>query len=408
MTLGEKIKVRRKRLKLTLNQLAGDDISYSLISQIENNKANPSMDTLNMIAAKLQLPVSDLLSEKQSFDGKELLKTVENLWTTDYERNIEVDKKIQQNIAAFLPHLSFHTYEEVRLIELYCMSTYYVTKDWPNELFEQVVQFYKQFRHVRRALQASLFFIQMELQQKPYEQVLRAVETVATYAQEHKHLIDATQLIDVYYMKAVIESGAGYYEKAAMSLEECLTISSQHSMYSKHARILQHLCFVTYQLQQHDGIERLLKQFKAYVSFTENYFEKGLYEYVHFFMQNRLQHTGELSSVINQFIKDGSSKDGYTISPIFKQELAFAYYKEKCFKQVVETMQDYQLPPYITHPLDVANFYSIQALLASSYNEIGERKKAVELMIDVKQKMNDLPHSTFKQLVEAHYEQLLY
>ena len=408
MTLGEKIKARRKQLKLTLKQLAGDDISYSLISQIENNKANPSMDTLNMIAAKLQLPVSDLLSEKQAFDGKELLKTVENLWTTDYERNIEVDKKIQQNIAAFLPHLSFHTYEEVRLIELYCMSTYYVTKDWPNKLFEQVVQFYKQFGHVRRALQSSLFFIQMELQQKPYEQVLGVVESVATYAQEHKHLIDATPLIDVYYMKAVIESGVGYYEKAAMSLEECLTISSQHSMYSKHARILQHLCFVTYQLQQHDGMERLIKQFKAYVSFTENYFEKGLYEYVHFFMQNRLQHTSDFSSVIDQFIKDENSKDGYTISPIFKQELAFAYYTEKRFNRVIETMQDYQLPPYITHPLDIANFYSIQAMLASSYNERGERKKAVELMIDVKQKMNDLPHSTFKQLVEELYEQLLY
>lgn len=408
MTLGEKIKARRKQMKLTLKQLAGDEISYSLISQIENNKANPSMDTLNIIAAKLQLPVSDLLSEKQSFDWKELLKTVENLWTTAYERDIEVDKTIKQNIAPYLPHLSFHTYEEVRLIELYCMSTYYLTKDWQNELFDQVVQFYKQFGHVRRALQASLFFIQIELQQQPYEQVLGAVETVATYVQEHKHILDATQFIDVYYMKAVVESGAGNYEEASRSLEQCLTISSQHSMYSKHARILQLICFVTYQLQRHEGIEQLLKQFKTYVSFTNNYFEEGLYHYTYFFMQNRLQHTGELSSVIDQFLKDESGKDGYTLSPIFKQELAFAYYTEERFEQVIETMQDYHLPSYITHPLDVANFYGIQAILASSYNAIGERKKAVELIIDVKQKMNNFPHSTFKQLVEAHYEQLLY
>ena len=408
MTLGEKIKVRRKQMKLTLKELAGDDISYSLISQIENNKANPSMDTLNMIASKLQLPVSDLLSEKQSIDGKELLKTAENLWTTNYERDIEVDKTIKQNIAAYLPQLSFHTYEEVRLIELYCMSTYYVTKEWPNEQFKQVVQFYKQFGHVRRALQASLFLIQIKLQQQRYEQVLGAAETVATYAQGHKHILDATQLIDVYYMKAVVESGAGNYEEASQSLEQCLTISSQHSMYSKHARILQLICFVTYQLQQHSGIEQLLKQFNAYVSFTKNYFEKGLYEYVHFFMQNRLQHTSELSSVIQKFIKDESSKDGYTLSPIFKQELAFAYYTEKRFEQVIETMQDYHLPPYLTHPLDVANYYEIQAMLATSYNEIGERKKAVELIIDVKQKMTDLPNSTFKHAVEKHYEHLLY
>ena len=96
MTLGEKIKARRKQLKLTLKQLAGDEISYSLISQIENNKANPSMDTLNIIAAKLQLPVSDLLSEKQLIDIKAVLKSIESLWPTNYERDIEVYKNIQQ------------------------------------------------------------------------------------------------------------------------------------------------------------------------------------------------------------------------------------------------------------------------------------------------------------------------
>ena len=71
-------------------------------------------------------------------------------------------------------------------------------------------------------------------------------------------------------------------------------------------------------------------------------------------------------------------------------------------------MQDYRLPSYITHPLDVANYYEIQAMLANSYNEIGERKKAVELIIEVKQKMNDLPTSSFKHAVEEHYEHLLY
>ena len=52
-SLGEKIKKRRKEMKLTLKQLAGTDFSYSLLSQIENDKANPSMETLHKLAEKL-------------------------------------------------------------------------------------------------------------------------------------------------------------------------------------------------------------------------------------------------------------------------------------------------------------------------------------------------------------------
>ena len=52
MTLGEKIKAQRKALGLTLKQLAGEDFSYSMLSQIENNKANPSMDLLQQLDRK--------------------------------------------------------------------------------------------------------------------------------------------------------------------------------------------------------------------------------------------------------------------------------------------------------------------------------------------------------------------
>ena len=72
--LGEKIKARRKQLGLTLKQLAGNDFSYSLLSQIENNKANPSMDTLQKLAQKLDMPISELLNNQSYIDYKSLLK----------------------------------------------------------------------------------------------------------------------------------------------------------------------------------------------------------------------------------------------------------------------------------------------------------------------------------------------
>lgn len=52
-TLGEKIKTLRKEKKLTQTELAGPELTKSMLSQIENGKATPSMKTLQYIAEKL-------------------------------------------------------------------------------------------------------------------------------------------------------------------------------------------------------------------------------------------------------------------------------------------------------------------------------------------------------------------
>ncbi|MCT4573638.1 helix-turn-helix domain-containing protein, partial [Bacillus thuringiensis] len=52
-TLGEKIKTLRKEKKLTQTELVGSELTKSMLSQIENGKATPSMKTLQYIAEKL-------------------------------------------------------------------------------------------------------------------------------------------------------------------------------------------------------------------------------------------------------------------------------------------------------------------------------------------------------------------
>lgn len=64
-TIGEKIKALRKSQKLTLNELSSKvDISVSFLSDIENNRNNPSLDRLKDLAKGLGVLVSELLSEE--------------------------------------------------------------------------------------------------------------------------------------------------------------------------------------------------------------------------------------------------------------------------------------------------------------------------------------------------------
>lgn len=63
MELGEKLKQARLEAGLSQRQLCGDVITRNMLSQIENGSANPSMGTLNYLAARLGKPVSFFLEE---------------------------------------------------------------------------------------------------------------------------------------------------------------------------------------------------------------------------------------------------------------------------------------------------------------------------------------------------------
>lgn len=71
LTLGEKIRHLRKRLKMTQEELAGGDFTKSFISQIEKNEANPSLRSLRIIAARLGKPVSYFLEDRDTEEGGE-------------------------------------------------------------------------------------------------------------------------------------------------------------------------------------------------------------------------------------------------------------------------------------------------------------------------------------------------
>lgn len=72
MKVGEKIKKKRKELGLTLKQLSNKiDISISFLSDIENNRSNPSLDRLKEIAEGLECSVSYLLGEEVQEDKKQ-------------------------------------------------------------------------------------------------------------------------------------------------------------------------------------------------------------------------------------------------------------------------------------------------------------------------------------------------
>jgi len=62
-SLGEKIRARRKELGLTQSQLGGTELTKGFISLVEKGRAKPSLETLLLLAQRLQAPVGYFLEE---------------------------------------------------------------------------------------------------------------------------------------------------------------------------------------------------------------------------------------------------------------------------------------------------------------------------------------------------------
>lgn len=66
MALGTKLKQARLALGMSQRALCGDRITRNMLSQIENETARPSMETLQYLAERLDKPVGFFLEEKTS------------------------------------------------------------------------------------------------------------------------------------------------------------------------------------------------------------------------------------------------------------------------------------------------------------------------------------------------------
>ncbi len=80
-SLGERIRARRKELGLTQSQLGGGTLTKGFISLVEKGRARPSIETLVLLAQRLQKPVGYFLEEDAPLGKQALTVMLASAWT---------------------------------------------------------------------------------------------------------------------------------------------------------------------------------------------------------------------------------------------------------------------------------------------------------------------------------------
>lgn len=125
LSLGEKIKRRRKELNMTLKDLAGDRITPGQISLVESGKSNPSMDLLEYLAGALNTSI-EYLMESEETQAEKICTYFENI-AESYIINEDLNQG-EQFIEKALYYGEKYNLEYRKAKNLYLRGTIYTAK----------------------------------------------------------------------------------------------------------------------------------------------------------------------------------------------------------------------------------------------------------------------------------------
>lgn len=174
MSIGENLKKIRKEKKLTQHKLAEEmNISRSYLSDIENNRKNPSSKTLENLAEKLNVSMLYLTTGKKTLNDlddsglKEQIKSMESKIKYDNEivsqsvktklkelSESELEYTVTQYLANVLVFLRSSNQKELRTLTVFIVQLIkyrnygkhdFVKQDELLEFIEEETKQYKEF-----------------------------------------------------------------------------------------------------------------------------------------------------------------------------------------------------------------------------------------------------------------------
>lgn len=126
LSLGEKIKRRRKDLSMTLKDLAGDRITPGQISLVESGKSNPSMDLLEYLANALNTSI-EYLMESEETQAEKICTYFENI-AESYIINEDLNQG-EEYIEKALYYAERYNLEYCKAKNLYLRGIIYMFKE---------------------------------------------------------------------------------------------------------------------------------------------------------------------------------------------------------------------------------------------------------------------------------------
>lgn len=395
-TLGERIKDLRKQKGLTLQALAGDQLTKGMLSLIENNKANPSMESLAYIAERLEVDRNELLEDVPTNELRNLLEKIEQLYTQELisDELIVKYKKIVQDIKPYLDKLPFR-YESARLLEIYSRCSYHTKQDGWQDPLGKAEEIYESLHMINQSADLHIFKAMMAFTEHRYSEALSMIQASRRVFEERTGILDPLKKLDFDYYESILYSAIGDADNSKRLMENAIDYSKKKQLFYRIDAL--------YRLA---GFQAVLTGDTA----NKDYYISKLYLFADFTDDEEIEAVADAIEIhhLNSFAHDYRAADALIEKNLEKHQedkiFLFALEKGKALygmgklEEALEWLKKHTLWEFLHHPYDLSMHYEKDAYMALIYMKLGNNelaRKHAETAKDLIMPMPDLPYKTF-------------
>lgn len=401
-SLGERIRKLRKEKGLTLQALAGTELSKGMLSLIENGKANPSMESLSYIAKRLDIDKNELLEEVSTIELRNLLQQVESLYLKLRDEVTATLNKIIELVQPYSDKLPYR-YESARLLEIYSRSLYYMKQDGWQVYLEQAEEMYEGLHLMNNSADIQLFRAMLKFNEHDYAESLKMLEHSRNVFEERGIVLDALKKLDFDFSEAVLHFAIGKDEDALKIISEAIDYSKEHQIFYKIDALYRVSAFHAILRNDDKRKDYYVNKLRIFADFTDDIKIDITLDLLEAHYLNSFKHDYEKAL---QIIDKNLDKYGEEEAFQFFIEKGKSLYGMGMLNEALPWLENHKLYEFMHHPYDLLMNYEKDAYMALIYEQQGQHQLAVKHAEIAKNNAEPMPDLPYRKFIMDVYNQI--
>jgi tetratricopeptide (TPR) repeat protein len=387
---------------MTLEALAGEQLTKGMLSLIENNKANPSMESLAYIADRLGVEMSELLEETNRQELREVLKTAEPLFAVEFDKLTDEHEKLLALIGPYVEKLT-QGYEAARLLEIYSRTLYYEKKDGWKLLLDKAADIYDQMNITRRLASVGLFRSMVKFSEHNYDDALAILLKERSETEARNGFLDPLTRLDFDYSEAILHYAVGNSSEAIRVMNEGIEFSKEKQVFYRINHLYRLATFHAMMNEDEKSMKYYERKMLLYGEFADDedavIFTK--FANVHYLTSYKRAYQ-EAVDLIDASLDELQLTNSYT--PYAFMEKGKVLYGLGKFEEAISCFEQVVIADYIHHPFDLSIFYEKDAYAALCHRALGDDAAAIRSIDIAVSNISSMPRTPYKDFIMETYE----
>ena len=393
MALGNRIRRLRKEKNLTLEALAGDQLTKGMLSLIENDKAQPSLESLTYIAEKLGVEKNELLQEVSASELRGVASQITTFYNQgEYQKVIDV---VRSKFDGF-PDV----FEAGKVLEIYGLSLLETTNPEWDEVIQKANKIYMAFHDYNASVSLILRVIQVKITLRDYEQAYDILMKKKEEIMEVGATIDTLNEVTIKHNEIMLLFAIDRYHQATELLEETIDLYRQKSLFYKIDNLYRVACFYSMMSGKKEKMNHYMEKLEAYGDFSDHTEIKSYIWIIKAHYYNTYEKNIEKALHSIEKFKETSSNDptgGWVNYYVMEKGKSLFWLGE--YEEAISYLEKFNEVPEWTHPFDLSIMYELYAVMARCYLQLNKIDEATAYVNKATKGVEDLPPTPYKTFV---------